>query len=85
MSMVSDFATENYLKAIVKALAEPEKERLGTGELARRLGVTSRTATVMVKKLEKAGYLEYESHQGCALTEAGRAYGLRVLMRHRLL
>lgn len=83
--MISDFTTENYLKAIVKALAEPGRDRIGTGELARLLGVTSGTATVMAKKLERDGYLEYESHRGCSLTEAGWVYGLRVLRRHRLL
>lgn len=85
MSMISDFATENYLKTIVKALAESGKTRLGTGELSRLLGVTQGTATVMVKKLEREGYLEYESHQGCTLTEKGRVYGLRILRRHRIL
>lgn len=85
MLMISEYTTENYLKTIVKALAEPGKDRIGTGELARLLGVTPGTATVMVKKLEREGYLEYESHQGCALTEAGRVYGLRILRRHRLL
>lgn len=83
--MISEYATENYLKTIVKALAEPGRERIGTGELARLLGVTSGTVTVMLKKLEGEGYLEYESHQGCSLTEKGRMYGLRVLRRHRLL
>lgn len=83
--MLSDLATENYLKAIVKALADPEKERIGTGELARLLEVTPGTATVMVKKLERLGFVEYESHRGCTLTDSGRAYGLRVLRRHRIL
>lgn len=83
--MLSDLATENYLKAIVKALADPSKERIGTGELARLLEVTPGTATVMIKKLERLGFLEYESHRGCSLTHSGRAYGLRVLRRHRLL
>lgn len=85
MSMISQYATENYLKAIVKALADPERDRLGTGELARLLGVTAGTATVMVKKLQKEGHLEYESHKGCALTRKGLAYGLRVIRRHRIL
>jgi DtxR family Mn-dependent transcriptional regulator len=85
MSMRLDLATENYLKAIVKALAEPGKERIGTGEIARLVGVTPGTATVMVKKLEREGYVAYESHRGCALTGKGRTYGLRVLRRHRLL
>lgn len=85
MSMISDFATENYLKTIVKALSESGKNRLGTGELSRLLKVTQGSATVMVKKLEREGYLEYESHQGCSLTEKGRVYGLKILRRHRIL
>lgn len=83
--MLSEYATENYLKAIVKALAPSGRERLGTGDLARLLGVTSGTATTMIKKLQRLGYVEYESHRGCRLTETGRAYGLRILRRHRLL
>lgn len=85
MSMMAAYARENYLKAIVKALGEPERKRIGTGELASILGVTSGTATVMIKKLEREGYLTYESYQGCALTDEGSCYGLRVLRRHRLL
>lgn len=40
---------------------------------------------MMIKKLERDGYLSYESHRGCSLTEEGRTYGLRVLRRHRIL
>lgn len=85
MSMMAAYARENYLKAIVKALAVPERKRIGTGELAGILGVTSGTVTVMLKKLEREGYLKYEPHQGCALTDEGACYGLRVLRRHRIL
>jgi len=81
----SRFATENYLKAAVKALAEPGRDRIRTGELAQLMGVTAGTATAMMDKLEREGYLDYEPRRGCTLTDAGRAYGLRILRRHRLL
>lgn len=85
MSILSTYTTENYLKAIVKILATPNKERITTGELAKLLQVTSGTATTMIKKLEREGYVKYTSYQGCSLTQKGSEYGLRVLRRHRLL
>ncbi|MFA5447272.1 MAG: metal-dependent transcriptional regulator [Sphaerochaeta sp.] len=85
MSILSDYTTENYLKAIVKHLANPDHRRITTGELAALVNVTSGTATSMMKKLQKEGYVLYLSHQGCTLTEQGAEYGLRILRRHRLL
>lgn len=85
MSILSDYTTENYLKAIVKHLADPSHIRISTGELAALVNVTSGTATSMMKKLQKEGYVIYLSHQGCTLTEKGAQYGLRILRRHRLL
>ncbi|MCK9547852.1 MAG: metal-dependent transcriptional regulator [Sphaerochaeta sp.] len=85
MSILSDYTTENYLKAIVKHLSDPTHKKISTGQLAALLGVTSPTATVMMKKLEKQGYVRYHSHQGCTLTVEGARYGLNILRRHRLL
>ncbi len=84
-SILSDYTIENYLKAIVKDLAVPNKTKITTGELAALLSVTSGTATTMIKKLEKEGYVTYVSHHGCSLTPKGAEYGLRILRRHRLL
>lgn len=85
MSVLSDIAAENYLKSIVKACAARDKDTLTTGEVAKLLSVTPGTATMMIKKLEKDGYLEYKSYHGCKLTEKGSLYGLSVLRRHRIL
>ena len=85
MSLLSDYTIENYLKAIVKHVANPTKNKITTGELAALLAVTSGTATTMIKKLEKEGYVTYVPHQGCSLTPKGAEYGLRILRRHRLL
>ncbi len=85
MSMLSEFTTENYLKVLVKDLAKTGRDSLSTGEIARLMGVTPGTATSMAKKLEKDGYLTYQSHQGCQLTEQGRLFGIRIIRRHRLL
>ncbi|CEM60753.1 metal-dependent transcriptional regulator [Treponema phagedenis] len=85
MSILSEITTENYLKTIVKALALPEKKLITTGELSRLMGVTPGTATAMIKRLEKEGYLEYKSHYGCSLTKKGEEFGVAILRRHRLL
>lgn len=61
------------------------KKIISTKEIAKQLGVTQGTATSMVKKLENKGFLKYEKHVGCRLTESGRIYGLSILRRHRLL
>ena len=85
MSVVSDIAAENYLKSIVKVCSAQDKDTLGTGEVAKLLSVTPGTATMMIKKLEKDGYLEYKSYHGCKLTKKGKQYGLSIVRRHRLL
>ncbi|MGI5084753.1 metal-dependent transcriptional regulator [Treponema putidum] len=82
---VSQIATENYLKSIVKFLSETDKDLITTGELAKLLHVTPGTATSMAKKLEKEGYIEYQNRIGCNLTEKGKKYGLNILRRHRLI
>lgn len=85
MSILSDYTTENYLKAIVKHLSDPAQKSISTGTLAALLGVTSSTATTMMKRLEAQGYVHYLSHRGCTLTVEGARYGLNILRRHRLL
>lgn len=85
MSTHSDYTTENYLKAIVKHLSDPANTKVSTGTLATLVGVTSPTATTMMKKLEKQGYVSYLSHHGCTLTTKGARFGLNILRRHRLL
>ena len=85
MSVLSEIAADDYLKSIVKACTTLNKDTLTTGEVAKLLSVTPGTATMMIKKLQKDGYLEYKSYHGCRLTEQGKIYGLAVLRRHRLL
>ncbi|MGP1455723.1 MAG: metal-dependent transcriptional regulator [Treponema sp.] len=85
MSLLSEIAAENYLKAIVKYLSDTNSTLITNGEIARLLQVTPGTATAMAKKLEKDGYLTYKSHAGCSLTQKGKRYGLNIVRRHRLI
>lgn len=85
MSLLSEITAENYLKTIVKYVSSRNDTLITNGEIARLLHVTPGTATSMVKKLEKDGYLIYKSHTGCSLTTKGKKYGLNILRRHRLI
>jgi len=79
--MVSESA-QDYLKAIWKL------ERAGdmsTSALAESLGVTSASATAMLKKLATLGLVVHERYHGATLTPAGERMALEVVRHHRLL
>jgi DtxR family transcriptional regulator, Mn-dependent transcriptional regulator len=78
-------APEDYLKAIY-TLSE-SIDRVSTSALAGHLGVKPSSVTAMVKKLGAASppLLDYRSHRGVALTEAGQRIALEVTRRHRLI
>lgn len=76
-------AVEDYLKNIYGLATRGEP--VTTGALARSLGVSSPSASAMVKKLEAHRLLERPQDSGLRLTAEGRAAALRVVRRHRLL
>lgn len=78
-------ARENYLKTIVKYLAESGKTLIPGSELGRLLGLSSGTISTMIQRLETSGLVRVEPHKGCTLTPQGQSFGLAVLRRHRLL
>ncbi len=77
---------ENYLKTILALEPDdaPRDRPVGTGKIARALGVAPATVTGMVKSLEAAGLVTYRPYAGVHLTARGRDVALRVLRRHRL-
>jgi DtxR family transcriptional regulator, Mn-dependent transcriptional regulator len=85
--MLHSSTVENYLKAIYKGAARlgPGERLLPMGQLASAVGVTSGTATTMVKTLAESGLVEYEPYAGVALTAAGQKLAALVLRRHRLI
>jgi DtxR family transcriptional regulator, Mn-dependent transcriptional regulator len=75
---------EDYLKAIL--LEEHGRAgRVGTGQIAGRLGLSPGTVTAMLKALAEDGLVSYEPYNGVRLTESGQQAATRVLRRHRLL
>ncbi len=74
---------ENYLKTILKM--EDMKLRASTSRVARQLDVADASVTDMLRKLQKAGLLEYRPYYGASLTDRGRKTALMILRRHRLI
>ena len=56
-----------------------------TNALAERVGVSSASASVMVRKLADAGLVEHTPYHGVRLTKHGRRVALEVVRHHRLL
>ena len=75
-------SVEMYLKTINELMIDTDTVPISA--LAKRLGVTSVSATEMVHKLQDQGLLEHESYKGVLLTKDGRKQALRVLRNHRL-
>jgi DtxR family transcriptional regulator, Mn-dependent transcriptional regulator len=80
--MISSTA-EDYLKAVLRM--EDRNEKASTSGVARHLEVADASVTDMLRKLQKAGLLEYKPYYGASLTKKGRLVALKILRRHRLI
>ena len=76
---------ENYLKAIYQLCSAAESGDAATGELARRLKLTSGSVTLMLKRLAESGLVKYAAHRGVRLTKKGQRKAIRVVRSHRLI
>ncbi len=74
---------EDYLKAVLKI--EESDRKASTSGVARELNLADATVTDMLRKLQRAGLVEYKRYHGATLTKQGRAAALGVRRRHRLL
>ena len=75
-------AIEDYLK-VIHDLARGA-DRVTTGALAERLGVTPASATGMAKKLAEMRLVEHVPYGGVVLTEPGRRIAVETIRHHRL-
>lgn len=75
---------ENYLKAIFTLCRESPTGEAGMSRIAAAVGVTTGTATSMVKKLGAAKLARYERFGGVTLTPGGTRAAVDILRRHRL-
>jgi len=78
-------AEENYIKRLLSlTLDNPDKEGVGTNELATSLLVKPSTANDMLKKLRQKELIDYEKYGKIHLTAEGRKTGMDILRKHRL-
>jgi DtxR family Mn-dependent transcriptional regulator len=77
-------AVEDYAKAIYSLEARGGGP-VTTNALAERLGVTSASASGMVRKLAELGLVSHVPYKGVELTPDGVRLALQVLRHHRLL
>jgi DtxR family transcriptional regulator, Mn-dependent transcriptional regulator len=75
---------ENYAKAIYH-LQGRTNDPVHTNAVAERLGVTSASASAMVKRLSDEGLVDYERYHGARLTAKGELVALETLRHHRLI
>ncbi len=83
--MVLSQAVEDYIKTIYLLESEGGEEGVSTTRLAEAVGVSSASATNMVKRLAKMGLVKYESYYGSRLTTTGKKIALEIIRHHRLL
>ncbi len=77
---------DDYLKAIFH-LGGAGKRRIGSGELAARLGVAPASVTNMMQKMAAANpsFVDYERHYGVRLSRRGKRRALEIVRHHRLI
>jgi DtxR family Mn-dependent transcriptional regulator len=76
-------AIQDYLREIYKLGLDGE--RVSVSALAAALGVSSASASAMVKKLAALDLAEHRPYGGVALTSAGERVALEIIRHHRLL
>lgn len=73
---------EMYLKTLVELSIDDEP--VAISNIARRLGISSVSATEMIKRLETQGLVVHTPYKGVELTEEGQHRARAVQRRHRL-
>ena len=74
---------EDYLEAIYRQVQE--RGYTSTIDLADKLQVKPPTVSIMLRKLDRDGYLMYEPYRGMKLTEKGEKVAISVISRHRVI
>jgi DtxR family Mn-dependent transcriptional regulator len=75
---------ENYIKAVYTLCRESPTGEAAMSRIAAMVGVTTGTATTMVKRLAASKLARYERFGGVTLTAKGDKAALDILRRHRL-
>ena len=66
------------------SLTKNSRKEFRNGELAKYLGVSPASATEMIQRLAKNGFVDYVPYKGAVLTDKGLEHGMMMKRRHRL-
>ena len=75
---------DEYLETLYEFHEKRPGTRVRNGELAKYLDVSPASATEMVQRLAKNGFVDYVPYKGTRLTEKGLDHGMMMKRRHRL-
>ena len=75
---------DEYLETLYEFHESDPGGLVKTGVLAKRLRVSPASATEMVQRLSKRGFVSYTPYKGVLLTAFGLEHGQRLKRRHRL-
>jgi DtxR family Mn-dependent transcriptional regulator len=81
--LVHSEVVQSYLTAVFVLIGRGDV--VGTSALAKRMGVSPPTVSVMLKRLTAAGLVTRPTIHVVELTEHGRRHALEIVRRHRLL
>ena len=71
---------EEYLETLFEFHEKNPNQRVKNGDLANFLDVSPASATEMVQRLAKNGYVDNIPYKGALLTEAGMVLGKQVIL-----
>jgi Mn-dependent DtxR family transcriptional regulator len=74
---------EDYLEIIYRLIKE--KGYASASDISERLEVKRPTASLMIAKLAKMGYLKHEKYRGIVLTQQGEKVARSVIKKHEII
>ncbi|MFL2962609.1 MAG: metal-dependent transcriptional regulator [Candidatus Poseidoniaceae archaeon] len=75
---------DEYLETLYDFHEKLPGQRVRNGDLAKYLDVSPASATEMVQRLAKNGFVDYVPYKGAFLTPKGFEHGMMMKRRHRL-
>ena len=75
---------DEYLETLYEFHEKLPGQRVRNGDLAKYLDVSPASATEMVQRLARDGFVDYVPYKGASLTEKGLEHGMMMKRRHRL-
>ena len=75
---------DEYLETLYDFHEKLPGRRVRNGDLAKYLDVSPASATEMVQRLAKNGFVDYVPYKGAVLTPQGLEHGMMMKRRHRL-